>query len=103
MSVSQSCLCSFLCICDPYITLQISYIFIYLYYYSPQYASVSSNYINSGHGRTKFRLVNMRYPVIFGFFTGGKYRLDVCVTKQTIGESLVWVMNGVQANSVFNN
>ena len=37
-----------------------------------QYASFSNTHMTYGYGKLKFRLVNMRYPVIFGLFTGGE-------------------------------
>jgi hypothetical protein len=36
-----------------------------------KYAYFSSTHLSYGYGKVKFRLVNMRYQVIFGFFSGG--------------------------------
>ena len=38
---------------------------------NPQYASYSPKYLSKGYGSLKFRLINMRQRVIFGFFRGG--------------------------------
>ena len=36
-----------------------------------QFANVSSNHMIKGRGKTYFKLLNMRHPVVMGFFRGG--------------------------------
>ena len=37
-----------------------------------QFANVSSNHMIKGRGKTYFKLLNMRHPVVMGFFRGGE-------------------------------
>lgn len=36
-----------------------------------QFANVSENHLIKGRGKTYFKLMNMRHPVVIGFFRGG--------------------------------
>ena len=36
-----------------------------------QFANVSENHMIKGRGKTYFKLLNMRHPVVMGFFRGG--------------------------------
>ncbi len=37
-----------------------------------QFANVSSNHMIKGRGKIYFKLLNMRHPVVMGFFRGGE-------------------------------
>lgn len=45
---------------------------------SLQMANYSSSHLTSGRGYLQFKLLNMRAPVVFGFFQGGEDNRDVC-------------------------
>ena len=42
-----------------------------------QMANYSSSHLTSGQGYLQFKVMNMRAPIIFGFFQGGQFTSTV--------------------------
>ena len=49
-----------------------------------QFANVSSNHMIKGRGKTYFKLLNMRHPVVMGFFRGGHDSMIIILCMHTM-------------------
>lgn len=51
-----------------------------------QFANVSSNHMIKGRGKIYFKLLNMRHPVVMGFFRGGESATLMIIAAHAQGE-----------------